>query len=240
MKRILRFAAAIAPATVVARLVAPVIMLGLPAAPAAAEFGVPGSTPIQEKVVGALVSAEGDPTPEAGDQIGAFVDEQLVGVFSYTSSEPAFAVLVFGDNPETADIVEGAKLGQKVTFRFFDSSTDKELPLSPVNAQGELSNYLFAGSELVDLPVPLPGLDLVPTRQLNLAFSQSTGGGDGGAGDGETVDYDVNQDGKVDNLDAAEILHIVIGGSSEHQERADVDGDGVISSRDAIAVIRAN
>lgn len=222
------------------------------AAPAAAQFGEPGATPIREKVVGAVIVDEEDEdavVPEGGDQIGAFFEEQLVGKFTFSGNvtDFSFEITVFGDNPETEDNVEGPEFGDLVSFRFFDSSTNMTLDMTAVNANGEDANYIYQGEEVPEFPIELPGLDLTPTQNLDLRIlgEDESGGGGGGDGDGDGEgggpDLDVNGDGRVDDHDVAAVLTVISGNSLAGDNfggSADVTGDEVVNIDDAVMIMR--
>jgi len=210
------------------------------AAPAFAQFGDPGSSTVKERVTGEVLTGEGGVTPEGGDQIGAFVGTRLVGKFVFTGStvSRAFDITVNGDDPDTTP-VEGARQGEKVTFQYYDSSTNvTRTDVTPVNDEGETVNYTYAGAKIPPMPIPLPGFDLTPTRALDLRV----GGGTGGGGDDDPTDkYDVDADGKVTTKDAAMVLRAMTGSSTvsgETAERADVNGDGSITTADAVEVLK--
>ena len=208
---------------------------------ALAEFDPPASTLVREKIVGSLIAGTQTITPESGDQIGAFAKNKIVGVFSYTSASPDFSIVVYGDIPSTTE-VEGAKQGERITFQFFDDSTNTNIPLQVVNSQGETVNLSYQGQELP--PIDLPGLDLTPTRVFDLRPGNSGGGdgdGDGdGNGGGSAGTYDVDGDGKVTIEDAAFVLRIVVGAASASSAEGDpdVNGDNVVTTRDAIEILR--
>lgn len=229
-----------------AALAAAVIALLL-GAPALAQFDVPAGTSIRERIAGQLLSAEGAPAPEPGDQLAAFFDGTVVGVFSYTDEDTtrAFELLIFGDNPGTPGIVEGPSRGDRVEIRFFDSSANQiRTDVVVENPNGERFNYRYAGEEvppiLDDLPIPI---DLTPTQNLNFRVGVAAGGGGGGGDDDDPAgDYDVNGDGEINTRDAALVLRIVSGASrgvgSDTIARADVNNDNVVNTADAIAILQ--
>jgi hypothetical protein len=216
---------------------------------AAQGFGIAGSTDIRERVAGAVLLAEGVAPIEVGDQVGLFAGGELIGSFAWASGDDTaeFSVLAFGDIPQTA-IIEGATDNQVVKVQFYDSSTDtfrEDVRLE--NAQGEGVTYRYAGEDVPPLPIDLPGLDLTPTRALNLHIgvqsNNNSGGGDGGSGGGVSgPSKDVDADGKVTTRDAALVLRIVTGRgtgvSADTISRADVNGDGTVSTSDAIEIMR--
>lgn len=222
----------------------------LPAAHAIAQFGEPGASPVREKVVGQVIVDESDDSavvPEAGDQIGAFYEDQLVGKFTFSGDTSTFdfSITIFGDNPETQDNTEGAVFGEFVSFKFFDSSTNVTLEMTAVNLNGEDSNYIYQGEEVPPLPIELPGLDITPTQNLDLRIlgeDESGGGGGNGDGDGSAgPDLDVNGDGKVDDFDVAAVLTVVSGNplaGGAFAGNADVNGDDVVSIDDAVMIMR--
>jgi hypothetical protein len=214
-------------------------------APAAsAQFGTPASTSVRERYVGNIVAGSGGTTivPEAGDQVGAFSDDQLIGVFAFTGDAPgtAYDITASGDDPETPED-EGPTQGDRVRFRYFDLSTNNEIELTALNESGESVNVRFEGQFIPPLPIDLPGFDLTPTRAFDLAPG-APGGGDGGGGGGDGGDaatYDIDGDGDVDHRDVATVLRIYITRASPDSgggASADVDGDGAVTTRDAIAV----
>lgn len=241
------------------------------ASAALAQFGTPGSTNFRERIVGEV--SGGGITIEAGDQVGAFFEDEIVGVFTFNSDSAAFEVTLFGDNPAT-EAVEGPGRGQRVTFRYFDSSTNQTLDMTVLNQQGEAFNFTFQGVEVFEVP-GLP-IDLTPTRNFDLRIGEvSGGGGNGGGNNGGGVAQpgggsDINGDDVIDVRDAAIVLRCMGGavrpgtrafrdmGISVRDEdgnvrhggdgivlsadelvaRCDVDGDGSVTSRDAVAILR--
>jgi len=219
-------------------------ILGLAFA-AHAQFGTPSSTQIRERVTGAVLLAEGEAEPDVGDQVGAFFNNEIVGVFAFTSATGTeeFSLLVFGDDPATTT-VEGPRRGQVVQIRYFDSSTDTDrTDVRLENSQGEGVTYRYGGEELPPLPIDLPGLDLTPTRSLNLRIGVEAGDGGDGDGDGDSgIAYDVDNNGKVDTHDAAMVLRIIVGASSavpdDVLDRADVNEDNLVNTQDVVEIIR--
>lgn len=214
-------------------------------------FGVVGSTPVRERLAGAVLLADGVAAVEPGDQLGAFVGDELSGSFTWGAGDDLteYEIVIFGDIPDTQGIVEGPTRNETITVRFYDSSTDSiRSDVRLENAQGESVNYRYAGEEVPDLPVDLPGLDLTPTRALNVRIGAAPAGGggndggDNGGGGSAGPSPDVDADGKVTTKDAALVLRIVNGGGAGVPEdvraRADVNGDGAISTADAIAILR--
>lgn len=207
------------------------------------QFGTPGSTNVRERLTGNLLSAEGAPTVASGDQLGAFFNDQIVGLASFTSGN-GFSIVIYGDNPATTAVVEGPRAGQAVQFRFFDASANQtRTDLRVENLEGEAFNYRYGGEEIT-IPdgIPIP-IDLTPTRNLNIRLGVSSGGGGGGGGDDDPkAKYDVDGNDRVDSADAAMILRIVTGVSrgisDEVRERADVTGDNRIDTSDAIEVMQ--
>ncbi len=240
-------------------------LLALAAAPlASAQFSFSSSPPpsnIVEGFTGELQSAEGEPAPEAGDQIGVFDGDQIIGLFTFTSESQqdlgprGYDVLAFGDDPETEE-VEGPEVGDTIRFRFFDSSTNTvRTDVAALNEQGETVNVTYQGVETLQFPIDVPGAPPFPdspTREFDLLLGgepaegddDDDGGGSDGDGDGEAPagNPDVNGDSEIDKRDAALVLRIVIGGAAVSEDtlgRADVDGDGAVTTRDAIEVLRA-
>lgn len=222
------------------------------AIPAAAQddpgFGIPGETPVQERIVGELVFADDGPTPEAGDQLGAFFNDQLVGAF--TIDDPAeleYSFIVSGDDPATDDLVEGPTTGEIVTFRYFDASTNTALTnVTAINNSGEALTYTFAGEDPMIPPgFPFPD-DLIPlptaTFDIRVGGQDSGGGGgDGGGGDGGgSASLDLDGNGKVDVKDAAMVLRVVAGSraASVAAGAADVNGDGRVDVDDAVFILQ--
>lgn len=219
---------------------------------AQAQFEQPAESQVRERLIGAVIVGEDAPTPEPGDQIGVFFEDVAVGLFVFTSQQDdplAYEVLVFGDDPST-NLTEGPGVGDPITVRFFDSSTNSILTnVAVLNDSGEAVNLTFQG----DLVPVIPGLplDLTPTRNFDIRLGQGGGGdgdgdgdGDGGGGGGSpTGDPDVNGDGRIDRKDVALVIRIYISGErgvdSAAISRADVNGDGTVNADDAIAVIRA-
>lgn len=212
------------------------------AQPVLAQFDTPLSTPIRERVAGELLRTVDAPTPEPGDQLGAFFEGELVGVFTFTSQtvDNQFSLVIYGDDPATAQR-DGPVPGARIEFRFFDSSTnDARTDLRPENLRGEPFNYRYGGEEVPDgfegLPLPI---DLTPTLAMNLRLGAAPL--DSPESGASSMDYDVNGDGKVSTRDAALVLRIVSGASrglsADEIRRADVNRDGVVNTNDAIEIL---
>lgn len=249
----------------VARL-ALLLVVFLAAAPhAIAQFGTPASTTVRERLTGRLLSASGAPTPDAQDQIGAFFNNQAVGVFSFTSTSTEFSFIVYGDIPTTT-AVEGPRAGQPVQFRFFDASTNTvRTDVRVENTSGEPLNYVYGG-ELIEIPDDFPfPIDITPTRNVNLRVGVTSGGNDDDDDDADSpLDrYDLDENGKIDDEDAALVLRAMIQGGSApatastgattsttgtgtttdttaaaSTNRLDVNRDGRVTSADAVEVLR--
>lgn len=215
------------------------------AAPAGAQVNAPDPTDYREFMAGELFLTEDAPLPEPGDQVIVFFGEQVIGVFTFTSTQPnprEFRILVSGDDPSTPEI-EGPVFGDSVTFGFYDSSTN--FVRSDVRGYNstteEVANVTFRGDEVIQIP-GLP-LDLTPVQPVDLILGVEGGGPSGGQGPALGGDPDVDGDGEVTRDDAAIVLRIVIRGgrgmSDAEIQRADVNSDGVVSTQDAIAVLRA-
>jgi hypothetical protein len=237
-------------------LVAAVGVVALATSDAFAQFGTPGSTNVRERLVGAVVLDEGAPTLGEGDQLGAFFNDELVGVFSFTGEEPSpeYELTIFGDDPDTPDLVEGPSPGDGVEFRFFDDSRNAVISeVAPLNEGGETVNYAYAGENIPPLPGGFP-VDVVPVRELDMRIGDeqsgdgggndgnegSDGGGDNGGG-GTGGSPDVNRDGEVTTDDAVIVLRFVSGAGRSAgvpAAQADANGDGSVTVADAIFVLR--
>lgn len=188
-------------------------------APAAlGQISEPGPTTVRERIIGQVVAAANTPEPAAGDMIGAFFDSNKVAgrfVFTGTTVSRNFNILIYGDVASTPAVKEGPSRNQRVTFQFFDASANTLLPMTVLTKPGgEVFNYTYQGTEVPPIPIELPGLDLTPSRDLDLRIGSSGGGGgDGGGNGGTTNRYDINGDGKVTIEDASLILRQVSGGS---------------------------
>lgn len=235
------------------------MMIALGAAQAVcAQFGVPVSTPVRERVVGVVISDEGLPVPEAGDQIGAFDGDLLVGRFVFESGSGSgggggsglpgsddnlgpneFSILVFGDNPATPE-KDGARQEASITFKFFDAGTEVVTTMRIQNGAGERAVYRYRGSEVP--PIDILPIDLTPTRSFNLRLTEGGGDGDGSGGGGDGAGFDVNGDGVVNDKDVVIVLRAVSGAqitmTDAQLAAADVNGDGLINTQDAIAIMR--
>ena len=206
---------------------------------ATAQFDTPLATSVRERIAGELLQAEGAPTPEPGDQLGAFFAGELVGAFTFTSQTVGkqFSLTIYGDDPATTQN-DGPSLGASIEFRFYDSSTnDVRTDLRIENLSGEPFNYRYGGEEVPDgfegLPLPI---DLTPTLALNLRL----GAVPLDAAE-SSLNYDVNGDGKISTRDAALVLRMVSGASrglsADEIRRADVNADGVVNTTDAIEIL---
>lgn len=222
---------------------------------ASAQFAGPLVTNTRIRYIGSLQVETGEPTPEEGDQIGVFFEDQLIGRYTFTlgQSDPvAFVVFANGDDPLTND-AEGPEFGDPVSFRFFDASTNfVRTDIVPVNTGGEVINVVYEGQVGIDIPIiNLPPELLFPTADppfdLRLGVEPS-GNDNGNPGDGGTGapapsgDPDVDNSGKVTREDAALVIRIVTGSGrgvdAATRGRADVNGDGRVTTADAIEVLR--
>ncbi len=234
----------------------PALIVALTGAHASAQFtGTDADTDFVERITGQVVSSEGEPTPESGDQVAVLFGESVVGLFTFSSQQDdprEFDVIIFGDDPDTTP-VEGPQTGQSVQFQFFDLSTNMvRTDVAPINSANEVVNLTFQGDFVFTLPINVPGAPPfpgAPAREFNLllgadAPAPNDGGGNGGGGGGGAAapNPDVDGDGRVTRRDAAIVLRIIAGAQRAVPEgalaRADVNGDGVISARDAIAILR--
>jgi len=226
-------------------------------------FDPPATTSVRERITGLLMSGPGAPAPEPGDQLLAFFNDTLLGVHTFTSDQAdprSFDLLVIGDNPNTQE-VEGPKVSQPLSLRFFDASTNfVRTDVAALNTNGEVFNLTFQGRAVIEItdtngvPLPIP-IDLTPRRNLDALI-----GGDaakvGGAGgkvvtgakgksgaSGGSAAFDVDGDGKITRGDAIIVIRLVIGArravSDQAASRADVNGDGVVNTKDAIAILRS-
>lgn len=209
------------------------------------------SSAYAELLSGRLIMGEGGVTPAAEDEIGVFFEDRLVGQTTLTESQATdmeYVVLVFGDDPTTSE-AEGPAVGEPITFRFYDASTNTFITnVRVVNASGEPVNFTFQGGQSLPPEIPLPPELRFPSRtEIDLRIggggTDGDGGGNGGGGETPTGDPDVDGDGVITRKDAAMVLRVVVGGGRLVDEataaRADVNGDGTVSTEDAIAVLRA-
>ncbi len=222
-------------------------------APAAAQFSAPNiNSSFVERLMGTLMSAEGEPAPAEGDQIAVFFDGTLVGLHTFLLGQDdprEFNILVYGDDPETP-AEEGPDVGQAITFRFFDESTNTtRTDVRPLNTQGEVINLTFQGEFTFQFPIEIPGAPPFPDAPSRTINARLGGPGSGGNGDGDGDgngsgggNPDVNGDGNVTKEDAALVLRIMSGVtrglSAATVSRADVNNDDVVNAADAIQVLR--
>ena len=224
---------------------------------ASAQFAGPLVTNTRIRYVGSVISGPGEPQAAEGDQIGVFADGQLIGRYTFNSSQAdpvAFAFTVSGDDPFTDNILEGPEFGDPVSFQFYDASTNfVRTDIAPVNSGGEVINVVFEGQVGIDIPIiQLPEELLFPTQDPPfdlLLGAQPNNGGDGdgdgnGGGPTPTGNPDVDNNGTIDRNDAALVIRIVTGSGrgvdNATRGRADVNGDGRVTSADAVAVMRAS
>ncbi len=222
-------------------------------APALAQFEqIAPQTDIVQQLEGLLLSAEGAPAPEPGDQVAAFFGDQIIGVFTFVSGQAdprAWSMIIFGDDPNT-QTKEGPASGEIITFRFFDISTNMtRLDVAPINAQGEIVNVPFEGEFTFRFPIDFPGAPPFPgapgpTRPFDLILGVAAPApppGSGGGGQTPQGNPDVNGDGVVDKRDAALVLRVITGAmrgvTAAEAARADVNNDGVVNTRDVIAIL---
>ena len=191
---------------------------------ASAQFSTISPGNVVERIAGEALPGLSADTVEAGDQLGAFFNDTLIGSFSFTSQTGSeFDITLSGDNPATPGI-EGPQVGQPVEFRFFDSSTNFVLNNIRVETvAGERFNFTFQGADLTQIltggPLPLPIEFFVPSRSFNVRITEGGGAGVGGfdgGGDGAGDDdappgagFDVNGDGEVTREDAALVIRAI-------------------------------
>ncbi|TVQ31701.1 MAG: hypothetical protein EA376_08540 [Phycisphaeraceae bacterium] len=220
----------------------------LAAAPALAQFSPPGQqTSIQERIIGVMLPTDENPDPpQPGDQLAAFFDDEIIGLYAFTSDQDdprSFRIRLFGNDPET-EATEGPNVGQAVSFRFFRSLTNTVINAQVIEpGSGQPFNFTFQGSEVPPFDFPDLPIDLVPQRNFNMRLGAASGnGGNGGGGGGDGPNYDVNGDGRVTREDAALVIRIMVGArrglSEDVIRRADVNGDGTVDSKDVIAIYR--
>lgn len=215
---------------------------------ASAQFDQPIVTSVRERIGGEFIPGSSGPVPEDGDQIGAFFNDTVsVGFFQFgaeSAQSREFSITLYGKVSQS-DPGNGPARGQRVTFKYYRSSTNETIPLRVLNARGDTVNFTFQGQDVP--PIDIPGFNfgdlLTPSRAFNLAPATGDGGNGGGGGGGggtPSGNPDVNGDGVVDRRDAAIILRLIIGGPATQEERgrADVNGDGVVDTRDVIEVYR--
>ena len=217
----------------------------LAAPEAVAQFEGPPMSDIRSRIVGEVTSESGAPALDSGDEIAAIFNNTVVGLqrFDGGASPAALNMVVFGDDPETPE-QEGPPVGAQITFRFYDDSTGMiRNNVVALNTAGEVSIVRFQGDR-IDLDIPLPDDLLIPVQEFDLRLTAQDGsGGDGGGGGGGSQgDPDVNADGVIDKRDVALVLRAVIGANRRltdaQRARADVNGDGAVTTADAIEVIR--
>ncbi|MCB9838786.1 MAG: hypothetical protein H6813_05565 [Phycisphaeraceae bacterium] len=214
-----------------------------------AQFAGPLVTNTRIRYVGSLLTDDGESPPTEGDQIAVFFEDQIIGRYTFTQGQEdpiAFAFFVSGDDPFTDDI-EGPKFGDPVTFQFYDSSTNfTRTDIAPVNSGNEVINVVFRGQLGIDIPIiDLPDELLFPTADppfdLRLGADPGSAGG-GGDGPAPTGNPDVDNNGAINREDAALVIRIVTGSGrgidDATRSRADVNGDGRVTSADAIEVLR--
>jgi len=239
------------------------------ASPAAAQFGIPLQTTIVQVLEGRLLVSDGEPAIAPGDQLAAVFDGAVSGVYTFTVSqaEPdTFSFSVFGDDPATPEI-EGPAPGEVITFQFFDESRSVfRTDLAAINADGETANFVYGGVDTFDpfdeLGFDLPGLPdgpIVPPTAIDVQVGASVAPpGDGDPGSPDTPGTpgtpspatpapsgptgDVNNDGRIDALDASFVLRAVLGGSAAagavSVTSLDINGDGTVNTSDAVAILR--
>ncbi len=194
-----------------------VLAMSVLVAPVMGQITEPGPTTVRERIIGQLVALTGTPEPAAGDMLGAFFDtDKVCGRFVFTGTTVSrnVSILIYGDLTTTSGVKEGPSRNQRVTFKFFDASSNQTLAVQVLSKPGgEVFNYTYQGTEVPPLPIELPGLDLTPSRDLDFRIGDSGGDGGGNGGGGTTNRYDIDGDGKVTSADAALILRQVSGGN---------------------------
>lgn len=221
-----------------------IILLLVAFAPEAwAQFSEPAQTIVRWRLTGEVLSEGNAPAPQAGDQVVAVFNGEVIGLFRFTSGQSRpreFTMIVYGNDPTTPE-KDGPDFNDQIFFRFFESSTGQErADIVAVNFNGATRVVRYQGadlSEFLDFPLPL---DFVtPAEDIILVL-----GREGDSGDGDTgPSFDVNGDGVIDKRDAAMVLRIITGntrGLAQNQiRRADVNRDGVVDTRDVVAIMRA-
>jgi len=207
-----------------------------------AQFSPVGDGVVLERIAGMVLPGLDAESIEAGDQIGAFFNDQLIGSAQIDATNGnEFDITLTGDNPAT-DAIEGPDVGDPVEFRFFDSSTNfvvNDIRVETVG--GERFNFTFQGADLSDVlegdGPPLPIDFFIPSRNFNLRVTEGggpggggngdgggdSGGGNGGNGGGGGFNLDVNGDGEVTRKDAALVMRAI--GAARAPSRMRDSGD---------------
>ncbi|NOY69715.1 MAG: DUF5011 domain-containing protein, partial [Deltaproteobacteria bacterium] len=142
----------------------------------ASHFGAAPSTPYECNYIGDLYIM-GDPA-ETGDEVGVFDSNNILrGSYRVTTAGQYGIVHVYGDDPATSGIVEGAVEGEALTFKVWDRSQGREdiLSTAPGAASG---SFVPAGRPPVwsaDAGYVLD-LELSNTRTLTINLSGSGSG----------------------------------------------------------------
>ena len=239
-----------------------VVATGAALAGATTHFAAPNESDYKWRINGQIFATGF--TPERGDEIavfdpsGAVIGTGVIGDMDRSLAEDEFSVVTYGDDPETTPVDEGAVVGEILTFRYYDGSTNMEYTnVAALNANtGEQMNLAWDGQKVLELPFVLPGFDLTPSVMADVAVSNTSGTTPGGdTGDSDTTstgddtqtsrtDRDFDGNGKVDVDDVRFVLHLILGGdsrievSSETLGMADINGDGVLSTDDIAQFLR--
>jgi len=83
-------------------------------------------------------SISADNTELDGSEVGCFTeDSRIAGAAIVRKSDQAVAMPVWGDEILTTDENEGFRIGERLTFRMWDATTDEEYPVSITVIEGE-------------------------------------------------------------------------------------------------------
>ncbi len=183
-------------------------------------FGKAMPTPIVTNYIG-YVSLDGVPAT-VGDELAVYDQNGVLSGTARLMDQGAYLVAVYGDDATTLQVDEGAVEGERLTFKIWDRSADREygssdIRLTPGTAQGD------------SVPSLLPPIWSVDKGYvLDLGAASLTKG-------------DVNGDNRVDMGDAILALKVCVGFALAYPDvyqQADVNGDGRIGIEEAVYILQ--
>jgi hypothetical protein len=189
------------------------------AGPAAAQ-----DVPSNLQIVG-TISGSSDVSPEQGDRVLVVNSGKTAASGSVQDGQGTYFVEMSKSQSFN---------GTTLTLRLRKSSGTYQLEFGPDN------QFTFSGG------FPFPQRQTInPTIGAKVGGGSGGGGGDGGSGGGgqdgfsgdDVAQFDVNGDGVFNQDDIDLIKDAIVEG--ENPGAADVDGNGIVNTRDAISAIRA-
>jgi len=178
--------------------------------------------PANLQIVGTISSAPDGTAPANGDEVLVVQDDETEGSGTVVDGAGTFFVEMSKDQSFNGTVLSLRLRTEEGTF---------QLEFGPDNT------FTFNGG------FPFPARTTInPTIGAQISGGgdddedEDDGDGDGGS-EGEDLQFDVNGDGVFNQADVDRAKQHILDGTFD--ERADIDGNGIVNTRDAILTIQA-